>query len=98
MLDVLLYKDTNNPQALPGDWPAQTAPTDGRPAPWTLMSEQELEDHMELFQAAYDAWEAKLPEQESEPQSRVILRSQNGKRWRLSADDLGNPVLQEITR
>lgn len=97
MRDVLFYKDTKNPQGFPGDWPAQTAIADGRPAPWVEMTRQELEDHKALHQEAFDLWEAALPEPDTEPRPRIILRSQNGKRWRLVADNLGNPTLQEIT-
>lgn len=63
MLAVLLYsKIENNPQNIPGVWPAEVKEiTDASEAPssdWLVMSRQEYNDYLVANKSAYDAWSA----------------------------------------
>ena len=53
---VLLYKDTDNPLAIPGDWPAQTERWNNQPAPWIEMTQQELNDWKATYRDDYNTW------------------------------------------
>lgn len=58
--DVLLYSDSNNPEGIPGGWPAQVQPVAQddpvRGAPWIRMTDEELATQKANNNAAYEAW------------------------------------------
>jgi hypothetical protein len=56
--DVLLYKDTPNPDGIPGNWPARVEISTGRPAPWFQVTKAQLETYKANNDAAYAQWEA----------------------------------------
>lgn len=59
-LAVKFYSDADNPEGLPGAWPAEVIElgegTDLPEGPWTLMTVAEYEAYREQHQAEYDAW------------------------------------------
>lgn len=54
---VLLYKDSQNPNGLPGEWPAFALDDDGREviSPWFRCTDDELADRISMHQHDYDA-------------------------------------------
>jgi hypothetical protein len=59
---VLLYKDTPNPQGIPGEWPCETKPLgDGTMLPndgrnWQLMTDEELQARIDQYAADKEIW------------------------------------------
>jgi hypothetical protein len=56
--DVLLYKDTPNPDGIPGDWPARVELSTGRTAPWFQVTKAQLDTYKANNAAAYEQWAA----------------------------------------
>jgi len=76
---VLLYKDTSNPQGIPGEWPCETQPLgtgttlpkDGRN--WQLMTDAELTARLEQYAPDKETWnQAREAEEQAQEQQQTF--------------------------
>jgi hypothetical protein len=93
--DVLLYKDTPNPDGIPGNWPARVEISTGRPSPWFQVTKAQLETYKANNAAAYEQWEAqreadKLAAETAERTRRETLIAQAISDFQMALDNWAN--------
>lgn len=77
MLIVKFWKDMmSNPDNIPGEWPAETAPYSGLLSEgFILMTNDELEEYKKAHQSKFDAWKI-IHEEKRKRQNYAMLRAE----------------------